>query len=504
VSERGRALSVLTANTVAFTVCFAVWMMYGVLVTHLVGRQLYAFGTDEIGWLIGIPVLSGSLLRLPAGMLTDRYGGRPVMAALMLLAALAAWLVSLADGFWHFLLGGLGFGIAGASFAAGVAYTSVWFPPRAQGTALGVFGMGNAGAALTAVVAPRLLETLTGGGLNPEGWRMLPRLYALALVATTALFWLATFPRRGAQDGLPLRARLAPLGTARVWRFGLYYFLLFGGFVALSQWLIPYYVNVYALSVVTAGALASAFSLPSGLFRAVGGWLSDRVGARAVMYGVLACGVLLLILLFPPRVELLAPGQGVLAERPGRVTVVADDEVVVGDDRYPLQHVAPSTAELSVGIHQPDERHLVLPTASFRQTPVVAVGDSVVKGQLLVRGVTQIYFQANVRIFTALVVLLGVLMGLGSGAVFKHIATYFPGRVGVVGGVVSMLGALGGFVYPILFGYLLAATGIWTTAWMLLAAVALACLVWMHLVIRRMMAGAAPGLMHEVERPQGG
>lgn len=499
MSERSRAISVLAANTMAFTVCFAVWMMYGVLVTHLVGRQLYAFGTDEIGWLIGIPVLSGSLLRLPVGMLTDRFGGRPVMVVLLLASALAVYLVSLADGFWDFLLAGFGFGIAGASFSAGVAYTAVWFPPRQQGTALGIFGAGNAGAALTAMIAPRLLETLTDGGLDPEGWRMLPRLFALALVVTTVLFWFTTFPRRAMDDGQSLRERLAPLGTARVWRFGLYYFLLFGGFVALSQWLIPYYVNVYTLSVVSAGTLASAYSLPSGLFRAVGGWLSDRVGARAVMYWVLGSGMILLLLLFPPRVELLAPGQGIPADRPGRVVAVTDHEVVVGEDRYALQHVASSTAELSVGIHQPDERHLLLPTASFRQTPVVAVGDSVIKGQLLVRGVTQIYFQANVRIFTGLVVLLGVAMGIGSGAVFKHVANYFPGRVGVVGGVVSMLGALGGFAFPILFGYFLTATGIWTTAWMLLAVVAFACLVWMHLVIRRMMTGAVPALMREVE-----
>ena len=504
MTTRAKAISVLTANTVAFTVCFAVWMMYGVLVTHLVGQQLYAFGTDEIGWLIGIPVLSGSLLRLPAGMLTDRFGGRPVMAAIMLVAALGAYLVSLADGFWGFLLAGLGLGIAGASFAAGVAYTAGWFRPAAQGTALGIFGAGNAGAALTAMLAPQLLHWLTRGGLEPERWRMLPRLYALALVVTTLLFWLATFPRPWEQQALSLRERLAPLGTARVWRFGLYYFLFFGGFVALSQWLIPYYVSVYAFSVATAGALASTFSLPSGLFRVLGGWLSDRAGARTVMYWVLGASVLLLILLFPPRLELRAPGQGVLADRPGRVAAVTDHEVVVGGDRYALQHAGSSTAELSVGIHQPAERHLPLPTATFQQTPVVQVGDSVVKGQLLIRGVTQIYFQADVRIFTALVVLLGVAMGIGNGAVFKHIASYFPGRVGVVGGVVSTLGALGGFAYPILFGYLLSATGIWTTAWMLLAAVALACLVWMHLVIRRMMVSAVPALMREVDRPHGG
>lgn len=484
MSVGGQAIRVLAANTIAFAICFAVWMMYGVLVTYLVDRQQFAFEAAEIGWLIGIPVLSGSLFRLPAGMLADRFGGRAVMAVIMLLTGLAAWAVSLAGGFWAFFFGGLGFGIAGASFAAGVAYTSLWFPPQSQGTALGIFGMGNVGAALTSMLAPALLDHLTQGGSEPERWRMLPRLYGLALLVTAATYWLATIPRRSEQAGLSLRERLAPLGTSRAWRFGFYYSLLFGGFVALSQWLIPYYVNVYGLAVTSAGALASAFSLPAGAFRALGGWLSDRVGARTVLYWVLGTGLILLVLLFPPRIELLAPGQGVLAEAAGRVSAVTDSAVWVDGHRYEVQHLAPATAELSVGIHRQRERHLVLPAATFRQEPAVAVGDTVLKGQLLIRGMTQIYFQANIRIFTGLVVVLGMLLGVGGGAVFKHIATYFPGRVGVVGGVVSMIGALGGFAFPILFGYLLGATGIWTTAWMLLAIVALTALVWMHLVVR--------------------
>lgn len=503
MTDRARAISVLTASTVAFTVCFAVWMMYGVLVTYLVDRQIYAFGRTQMGWLIGIPVLSGSLLRLPAGMLTDRFGGRPVMTAIMVAAALASYAVSRGDSFWAFLLGGLGFGIAGASFASGIAYTSLWFPPHQQGTALGIFGVGNAGAAVTAIAAPQLLRSFTHGGLEPDGWRMLPKIYALALVVTALLFWLATFQRRPDETARPsLRQRLAPLGSLRVWRFGLYYFLVFGGFVALSQWLIPYYMNVYALSIVTAGVLASFFSLPAGLFRALGGWLSDRFGARAVMYVVLSSSVALLILLFPPRVELQAPGQGVAALRPGTVSAISERELVVGEDRYVLQQPAGAAARLRVGIHHDEEGFLLLPTASFHQVPVVRVGDQVVRGQLLVRGVTRIYFQANKWIFTSLVLVLGVMMGFGAGAVLKHVSTYFPGRVGVVGGVVGMLGALGGLVYPIAFGYLLDATGIWTTCWMLLAIIALACLVWMHLVIRRMMTAATPALMREVDQPQ--
>lgn len=480
MTSRAKALSVLAANTAAFTVCFAVWMMYGVLVTFLVDQQVYAFDKAQMGWLMGIPVLTGALFRLPAGMLTDRYGGRPVFAAIMLLAALSAYLTSFADGFWGLFLGGLGFGLAGASFAVGVAYTSVWFPPHQQGTALGVFGIGNTGAALTAIISPHLLAVLTRGGAAVERWRTLPRIYAVALVVTTLVFWLLTHPKKAdAPVQRTVRQRLEPLGSLRVWRFGLYYFLLFGGFVALAQWLIPYYVNVYGVSVVTAGLLASLFSLPSGLFRALGGWLSDRVGARVVMYWVLGGATIVCLLLAVPRMDIQSPGPGVMAARGGRVTGVTDEAVEVDGIRYPLRRREPGRPR--------QEGTLVWPSIASWQEPVVQPGDLVAKRQLLARGVTRIYFQANMAVFTGLVFILAILMGIGMAAVFKHIPTYFPRDVGTVGGIVGVIGGLGGFAGPPLFGYLLEWTGIWTTNWIFLFALSLVCLVWMHVVVRRML-----------------
>lgn len=492
MSPRAKAASVLAANTAAFAVCFAVWMMYGVLITFLVDRQVYDFTRAQMGWLIGSPVLTGAVLRLPAGMLADRYGGRPVFAVVMLVSAAAAFLAGFADGFGGFMLGGLGFGIAGASFAVGVAYTSVWFPPERQGTALGIFGLGNVGAALTALVAPALLEWLTRGGADLERWRMLPRLYAVALVATTLVFWLLTHPRKLAEPvQRTLRQRLAPLRHVRVWRFGLYYFLVFGGFVALSQWLIPYYVNVYSLTVISAGLLASAFSLPSGLVRAVGGWLSDRFGARSVMYIVLSGCSFGFLLLSVPRMDIQSPGGGVLAVRAGSVTAVGPDAVEVDGLRYPLR---------SRKLAEPArEGTLVWPTSASWQEPVVQPGDVVAKRDLLARGVTHIYFQANIKVFTGLVFLVAGFMGLGMAAVYKHIPTYFPRDVGTVGGIVGVLGGLGGFAGPILFGYALQWTGIWTTNWMFLFVLSVACLAWMHAVIRRMMNVRAPEVATHID-----
>ena len=210
-SEKRQGIQVLVMNTLAFTVCFAVWMMNGVLITFLVGNRVYDFDKAEMGWLIGIPVLTGSIFRLPVGVLTDKYGGRIVYTIVMLLSAFACFYASTADSFWGFIFSGLGFGLAGTSFAVGIAYTSVWFPSHQQGTALGIFGAGNAGAALTAAVAPKLLEALTAGG-NIEGWRTLPKLYAGLLFLMGVVFLLLTknkIPAGSAHKSM--RQRLAPL-----------------------------------------------------------------------------------------------------------------------------------------------------------------------------------------------------------------------------------------------------------------------------------------------------
>ncbi len=287
---------------------------------------------------------------------------------------------------------------------------------------------------------------------------------------------------------------MKPLGHIRVWRFGLYYFLVFGGFVALAQWLIPYYVNVYTVSVATAGLLASIFSLPSGVIRALGGWLSDKFGARRIMYwvlgGIAVCSFLLII----PRMDIRSPGAGVMALRGGKVTEVRPDRVVAGGITYPLR----TREKLDI---DRDKDALIFPTLASWQEPRVAVGDVVKKKELVARGVTHLFFQANIWVFTFLVFIIGILMGIGKAAVYKHIPEYFPKDVGVVGGIVGVLGGLGGFVGPIVFGLMLKGTGLWTTCWMFFFVLTLVCLLWMHTVIRRMLAARAPHLAEQIESP---
>ncbi len=487
--DRRSSFTALGMSTFAFTMAFAAWMTYGVLITYLVDKGVYDWDKAQMGWLIGIPVLTGSISRLPLGVLTDKYGGRIVLSVLLIASAVPMFLVGYVDSFMGFMLAGLGFGMAGGSFAVGIAFTSVWFERKNQGTALGIFGAGNAGAAITSMFAPVLLRMLTDDGANIEGWRTLPQIYAAVLAITGVLFFLFTRPRKiESHSGYTLKQRLQPLKYIRVWRFGLYYFLVFGGFVALAQWLIPYYVNVYTMSIVSAGMMASIFSFPSGVIRALGGVLSDRMGPRTVMYGILIVTLISLVFLTVPRMEVQSPGEGIMAGRSGTVVSVSDTKIVVDDKTYSLKE-REGLDDLDV-----DGDLLLFPIREFWHEPAVEAGEEVRRSQLLASGVSRIFFQANVWVFTGLVFVVGITLGIGKAAVYKHIPDYFPDDVAVVGGIVGVLGGLGGFVLPIVFGYMLKGTGIWTTTWMLLAVITVVSLVWMQWVIQRMTQQRDPEL----------
>lgn len=479
MSSKANPNRTLLMNTLAFTACFAVWTMYGVLITFLVDNKVLALDKSQVGLVIGVPILTGSIMRLPIGILSDRLGGRTVFLGVMLFSAVAVFMTSFANDFSTFLISGLLFGLSGASFSAGVAYTSLFFPKEKQGAALGLFGMGNIGAALTTLGVPTLLQKLTNNGQNLNGWRQLPQIYAVLLVVTAIIFAVFTENRKSAGAGTRTIAdMLKPLKDARVWRFGLYYFLLFGGFVALAQWLVPYYVNVYGMSLATAGFLASAFSLPSAMTRAVGGFVADRFGARTTLYWVLSGCAVLFLFLVTPKMEIQSPGEGIMADQPGVVTAVSAELVTVGAKSYPLKGARPTD--------QQTEGNLILPTFQSWHEPAVSVGQQVKKKELIAKGITHVYFQANQWVFTALVLLAGILMGIGMAAIFKHIPAYYPNDVGAVGGIVGVIGGLGGFVCPIIFGYLLKSVGLWTSCWFFFAVIALVSIVWMHIVVLKM------------------
>ena len=177
--------------------------------------------------------------------------------------------------------------------------------------------------------------------------------------------------------------------------------------------------------------------------------------------------------------DIESPGRGVLAQVPGTVTAVTPTGITVGRRTYPLAQ----PQETSYG---GDEAFMLWPDIRSWQEPVVREGDKVVRTQLLATGITHVYFQANVWIFTGFVFIIGIAMGIGKAAVYKYIPDYFPNDVGVVGGIVGVLGGLGGFVCPIIFGSLFDSLGLWTTTWMFLFLVTVVCLIWLSVVVSKM------------------
>ena len=485
-----KANKTLLLNTFAFTICFAVWLLNGVLVTFLVDNQIFEWTSIQVGWLIGIPVLTGALFRLPVGILTDKFGGKPIYIGLLLLCAIPMYLLSYATGFWTFALCSLGFGMAGTSFAVGIAYTSIWFPKKKQGLALGIFGAGNAGAAITTMVGPKLLDYLTDGKAYLEGWRVMPKIYAATLVIVAVIFFFIAENKKPATSSKTLKGMLQPLKNIRVWRFGLYYFLVFGCCVSFAGWLVPYYTNVYQLDLATAGLLVSAFSLPTGMIRIFGGWLSDKYGARKIMYWVLGSSVVLSILLFVPKMDVYTTGKGINAKQIGVVTEVTESYVKVDEKKYSL-------ILRNDRLTNTENEFRILPVKETWQESKVKIGDTIHKKQLIAEGKTHIYFQANLWVFAILVVIIGIIWGIGMAAVYKHIPDYFPEEVGVVGGMVGVLGGLGGFVCPILFGYLLEGTGIWSSSWLLMFFLSVICLIWMHRVVQKLIDKKIPELGFE-------
>jgi NNP family nitrate/nitrite transporter-like MFS transporter len=285
--------------------CFAVWTLFSIVGVRI--KQELDLNDSEFGLLVATPVLTGALSRLFLGILSDKFGGRRVMALLMLLTAGAVYAVSTVSRYELFLLTALGLGFSGGSFAAGVSYVSNWFDRDHQGTALGIFGAGTVGTAITSFGAPLLVAAF--------GWRQTVQIYAAVLASGAVLFYLFTQEdpasagrASGAIKPRKLSDQLAPLARLQVWRFSLYYFFVFGAFVAMASWLPRYYMGMYGLPLARAGLFTTAFALPAGLFRALGGMISDRIGARAVMYTTFSVSIIACFALSYPETDYVVHG----------------------------------------------------------------------------------------------------------------------------------------------------------------------------------------------------
>lgn len=390
-------ISVVTMSTMAFTVCFAVWMMFAVIGIPI--KEMLDLNETQFGLLAATPVLTGSLIRLPLGIWTDRFGGRIVFFLLMLSTVAPIYLISYATEYWQFLVAGLFVGLAGGSFSVGIAYCARWFPQRQQGFAMGIFGAGNSGAALTKFVAPAILVAY--------GWQMVPQIYAVAMLVTALLFWMFTYsdPSHKVSSGVSVKEQLLALKDPRVWRYCQYYSIVFGGYVALALWMTKYYVSEYGFDIKSAALLAAAFSLPGGVLRAFGGYLSDKFGAHTVTWWVMWVSLVALFFLSYPQTEFTI---------------------------------------------------------------------------LTVDGSKTFHIGLSPWVFTLLMFVVGVSWAFGKASVFKYISDDYPHNIGVVSGIVGLVGGLGGFILPIVFGALVDLTGIRSSAFMMLFGVVWISLMWMY------------------------
>ncbi|WP_372884207.1 nitrate/nitrite transporter [Shimia sp.] len=295
---RGDQYRALGLSTLAFTTCFAVWTIFSIIGVKI--KQELGLSETQFGLLVATPVLTGSLSRLFLGVWTDQFGGRIMLPLQMLITAVSVWLLASVQTYEVFLLIALGLGLAGGSFIIGVAYVSRWYEADRQGTALGIFGAGNVGAAVTNFAAPFLVIAV--------GWEDTARIYAVVLVAMAVIFYVFAKPdpvvqeqRRTGAKPVSAARQLEPLKDIRVWRFATYYFFVFGAFVAFASFLPRYYVGAYGVSLAAAGVFTGLYSLPGSVFRALGGWMSDVWGARFVMYLTFIVSMVVLFIMSYPE-----------------------------------------------------------------------------------------------------------------------------------------------------------------------------------------------------------
>ena len=302
-TEKYKRYAVLVSSTVSFTVCFMIWMMLAVVGIPI--KKQLGLSETEFGFLAALPVLSGSLIRVPLGIWTDKFGGRIVMFVLMLLSVPAIFAMQYATQYWQFLIIGLVMGLAGGSFSVGTPYVARWFPKEQQGLAMGVFGAGNAGSAVNKFIAPALIAA--------GGWTLVPNVYAGIILVTAIAFWFFSYhdPKHLVSSKASLKQQLLLLKEPGVLRYSQYYSVVFGGYVALALWMTKYYIDEYGVSMQSAAFLAACFSLPGGVLRALGGWLSDKYGAYKVTWGVMwVLWVCFFILSYPNTDFVIHGGKG--------------------------------------------------------------------------------------------------------------------------------------------------------------------------------------------------
>jgi len=400
------AKQALIMATLAFAANFSVWTLFAVLGVHLAPKL--DINATQYGLLVSSPIITGALLRFPAGILCQYISTKKLFVIQMAALIPPLMMLNHIDSFQDYVITGLLLGISGVSFTIGISYVSSWFESKQQGTAMGIFGAGNSGAAITLLITPLVIEHL--------GLEMVGPAFSFGTILMILLFiWLAPSVEKDATQArlderpAPLKEHLKPLKSANVWIFGLYYYFVFGSFLALLLWLPQYYIDVYKLSLPQAMAWTLVFATTSSLIRAIGGWYADQYGGRAVNWSVFwICIVCLFFLSYPPTTMVI---HGVEKDVP-------------------------------------------------------------------------VSFEINLWFFNLLILIIGLAQGFGRASVYKIINDYYPYQMGSVGGAVAMIGALGGFTLPILFGLAVDIGGVHTACFMLLYGLCAACMIVMYFAMK--------------------
>jgi NNP family nitrate/nitrite transporter-like MFS transporter len=291
-----------------FDTSFMVWVLLGALANSIVAD--FDLSAAQKGFMVAVPILSGALLRLVLGVLTDQCGARRTAILGLLLTLLPLFLGWLwADSFSRVLLVGLLLGVAGASFAVALPLASRWYPPQFQGVVMGIAGAGNSGTALATFFGPRLAEAW--------GWHAVFGLALPPLLCTLAVFLL--FAKDSPRQPLPkpLIDYAAVLGLRDTWWFCLFYAVTFGGFVGLASFLNIFFHDQYALSRVQSGSFATLCVIAGSFLRPLGGYFADRFGGIRVLTGLyIAVGIAMVGLFTLPPLPwatlLLFLGMGLL------------------------------------------------------------------------------------------------------------------------------------------------------------------------------------------------
>lgn len=413
----------LWLSTLVFGWCFAIWTLYAFAGVNW--QAQWQLSATELGILLASPMLSGALLRLPAGLLAQHFGAKQVWLFAILFQSPPLWFLAYAQSYSDYLLLGLWLGIAGVSFTLGSILAIVPVAESQRGIALGIFGTGNAGAIASLLLfsyaehwsLTTIFQWLSGINVLVAAvfWWFLPEPPPLATFSQTMLSDAQSKPTRDQAEVTIAQVHGEQVSRqiwreSRLWRFALYYYFVFGCFLALMLWLPHYYMTAYQLPSDQAFAFTLFFVTTSSLVRSLGGWLSARVGSRTVNWSVLwLCLICLFFLSYPPS------------------------DLVIS------------------GIHQQVSLHV----------------------------------EIGLWLFTLLIFVIGIAQGLGRASVYSLLYHYYPQQFAVASGFVSAAGALGGFTLPILFGLAQDLAGIYSACFMLLYGVTAICMMLMFWANRR-------------------